>query len=123
MSDWTDGMKEVALLTRRTARLTIGRDVVVQMHRLPKGTDADYCRGTVSFNVSRLGRVWFHKSNQQAQLRLIIHELGHRFGGHLDEAYYNGLAKIGAKLAVTHPDLVFIGRTEGSDITVKEVSS
>ena len=53
--------------------------------------------------MSRLGKRWFRRDNLPEQLRLIIHELGHEFGGHLEASYYNGLARIGAALALVDP--------------------
>ena len=52
---------------------------------------------------------WFRPDNLPEQLRLIIHEIGHQFGGHLDAAYYNGLARIGAALALAAPEAILKG--------------
>lgn len=105
LEDWTPEMSDFAALVRRVAKLTVGVDAVVSIYKAPKATNtADYMRGgSFGFNFSKLGRKWFAAENREQQLRLIVHELGHEFGGHLDESYYNGLARIGAKLALLSP--------------------
>ena len=56
--------------------------------------------GTVTFNVGRLGRKWFISSELQDQLRLLIHELGHHWGHHLESSYHEGLCDVGSNLAM-----------------------
>ena len=102
-SKWTDDMRTLAEFTRRIARLTLNREVRVTFYRSTAGNSADYVLGSVNYNLSRLSKAWLSGLNREQQLRLIIHELGHRFGGHLDGAYYKGLAKIGATLALLEP--------------------
>ncbi len=99
-NEWTEEMHALADLTRRIAKLCLDRQVRVTFYTSTATCSADYTSGTVNYNMSRLGKAWLAAGNRERQLRLIIHELGHSFGGHLDEAYYKGLAKIGAKLAL-----------------------
>ena len=54
------------------------------------------------FNAARLGKNWFSGPTEPI-IQIIIHELGHEFGGHISEEYYEGLAKLGAKLALLEP--------------------
>lgn len=96
---WTRGMKSVARVTEKVAGL-MKFHVRVLMIESPDATvDADYKDGVVRFNVSRLGRDWFD-GHLVKVLPLVIHELGHKWGGHLDPEYIEGLCKIGAKLAM-----------------------
>jgi hypothetical protein len=108
-SDWTDEQRNVVALAKRVATLALGFDVTVGLIRSKATTGADYAARHMRFNVSRLGRGWFRPDNLSEQLRLIIHELGHQFGGHLDAAYYNGLARIGAALALAAPEAILKG--------------
>ncbi len=107
--DWTDEQRNVVALAKRVAVLALGFDVTVGLIRSKATTGADYAAGHMRFNVSRLGNGWFRPDNLPEQLRLIIHELGHQFGGHLDAAYYNGLARIGAALALAAPEAILKG--------------
>lgn len=98
--DWTDEMHCVAELANDVARIGIGKAIAVKMIRAPGGTGGDYGHRTLRFNITKLGKQWFRPENREEILRLIIHEIGHEYGGHLDAAYYNGLALIGARIAV-----------------------
>lgn len=99
----TDDMRRVADLTRNVAVIGIRKEVVVNFIRSKANAAAQYGNTTVTFNLSRLGRGWFEEENREEHLRLIIHELGHEYGGHLEASYYNGLARIGARLALAIP--------------------
>ncbi len=108
-SDWTDEQRNVVALAKRVAVLALGIDVTVGLISSKATISADYGAGHMRFNLFRLGGGWFRADNLPEQLRLIIHELGHQFGGHLDAAYYNGLARIGAALAMAVPEAILKG--------------
>jgi len=96
---WTSGMIRVASLTMEVAKIA-GLKVRVMMIDAPKASiRADYKEGVIRYNVGVLGEAWFEGS-LEAQLSLIVHELGHAYGGHYDKTAYDGLAAIGAKLAL-----------------------
>jgi len=102
---WTKAQKRAATLSRRIAELTLGISIRVQMIRSPgASTVADYSKEKklLRFNAARLGRGWFNSPPEKI-VQLIIHELGHEFGNHISEAYYEGLSRIGAKLALYDP--------------------
>ena len=64
--------------------------------------------GHMTVNFRRLGAAWFAPSNWQEQMKLIIHELGHHWGHHLEESYHKALCRLAAasvKLALDHPEL------------------
>jgi len=55
----------------------------------------------LTFNVGRLGRLWFESGPNAAVDRLLIHELGHHYSSdHLSEEYHDALCKLGARLAL-----------------------
>lgn len=63
-------------------------------------------RGTVTFNVGRLGRNWFNRSNWHSWVELLIHEFGHHWGHHLDASYHEAICRLGraaVELAVVNP--------------------
>jgi hypothetical protein len=104
-SRWDDDQRRVVKLAQRVAKMTLALDIQVQIINSPKastGADYEQARKLLRFNVGRLGKKWFSSPAEQI-LKLIIHELGHEFGGHISEAYYEGLASIGAKLALCDP--------------------
>lgn len=108
VDELTEEMKRVRRLTEVVAEIGIREEVNVQFVRAPgASTAAQYGARTVTFNVSNLGVGWFKKSNVEEHLRLIIHELGHEFGSHLTAGYYEGLARIGARLALVPREELF----------------
>lgn len=101
---WTDGMVRVADLTEFIAEACLGIEVNVQMIESPNASiQAQYGDKTVSFNVSSLSSEWFAEVCSEDQIDLIIHELGHEAGGHLDMSYHEALTRIGARLALMDP--------------------
>lgn len=105
---WKEGERKLAALTKRIADLGINKEVTVRFIRCTSGSNsAEYGNHTLTYNVSRLGRHWYGKNTLEDVTRLIIHELGHEYGGHLEERYYNGLARIGARLAQCTPKEIF----------------
>jgi len=96
----TPGMLRVERMTKAVARIGLNMDVRVTFLHSPEATvSADYTPGHVRFNVALLGKSWF-AGPAVPILRLVIHELGHEGGGHLEAGYYDTLARIGARLAV-----------------------
>lgn len=65
--------------------------------------------GQLYFNVGLLGHRWFvTKINWKEQVELLIHELGHHWGQHLDASYHQALCRLGAEaagVAMKSPDL------------------
>jgi len=93
---WTDGMKDTAELTRFVAKNAFKLEVTVEMIESDASNDADYGDRHVRFNVQGLGKKWFD-SSLETRLDLIIHEICHEYGGHLDMSYHKALTKIAAK--------------------------
>lgn len=71
-------------------------------------------RGSLTFNLGRLGHAWFDAELGPKHVQLIVHELGHHFSSnHLSAEYHDALCELGAKAAFLDPDemrLVFEGR-------------
>lgn len=103
-SDWTPGMRVVALYTQLLAvEFGIGAVTVDIVSDPAGGYSAMYSRTdkVVTFNVASLGPDWFARavpSMDEAHDDLILHELGHAEGGHLDASYHAALTRFGAKL-------------------------
>ena len=108
-------------LAKRVARLTLGIDIKVKIISSPDApTSADYeqARKILRFNAARLGKGWFAGPAEDL-LRLVIHELAHEFGGHISEAYYEGLSTLGAKLALCDPQDLLDGMVAGASKEAK----
>ena len=45
--------------------------------------------------MARLGAGWFEQDRWRGQVELLIHELGHHWGQHLDASYHEALCRIG----------------------------
>jgi len=106
---YTEGMKRIAQYAKEIAVRLIGCEIQVDM--VSKATwpySATYGPGHLTFNVGRLGRLWFEAGPNTAVDRLLIHELGHHFSSdHLSEEYHDALCKLGARmtlLAISEPE-------------------
>ena len=103
-SKWTEGQHTIANLARFISKQALGFEVTVRIVESPKATvAAQYGNKCLTFNLSKLGKRWFvykDGSNWERVIELIIHELGHQYGSHLTQQYYDGLCKIGTKLAL-----------------------
>lgn len=51
--------------------------------------------GTAIFNLAKLSEGFWVDDSQK--MRLVIHELGHHFGGHLDESYHEAICEISGR--------------------------
>ena len=108
-SEWTTGMAQFAALAKYVAKKCVGLgfDINVRFVRCKAAKDimAQYGERTFTVNLSNVGKVWFNDMPSQRHYRLIIHELGHEFGGHYDQSYHAALCNIGAWLATTNPQV------------------
>jgi len=105
VSEWTEGMERVARLTKFIAWSCLHLKVDVGMVKSPDATtSAQYGNRTLRFNISNLGRKWFKRTCSENQIDLIVHELGHEGGGHLEMGYHNMLTRIAAHLGLMNPD-------------------
>jgi hypothetical protein len=99
-SKWTGGMYQVFTLTLEIAK-NVGMPIpTVEFIESEATTAADYGSRILRFNVSRLGEDWFEPKNIEAQIALIVHELAHEYGGHLEKAYQDAICRFAAKLAL-----------------------
>jgi hypothetical protein len=99
--EWTDAQREVVRLTKRISSFVFDFEVDVEIIKSKANIEADYSKANkrIRFNATRLKKSWWGGPRQYI-LELIIHELGHEHGGHLDRSYHDTLCKIGATLAV-----------------------
>jgi len=89
-----------------------------QVEAAPTSADYEQARKILRFNAARLGKGWFAGPAEDL-LRLVIHELAHEFGGHISEAYYEGLSTLGAKLALCDPQDLLDGMVAGASKEAK----
>lgn len=106
-SEWTDGMKKVAAMTRFMHRKLFNGEVHVRIVDTNNNFRAAYARtgpgsGEFDYNLRRLGYKFFDgftSGNTYDVMWLIAHEFGHqRSGDHLSEEYHDGLCEVAAKL-------------------------
>ena len=115
--DWTLEMEAFAVFARRFAQETADLNVGIcftpdvgwkfQAAYSMRMVASDG-NGTLIFNAGRLGIRWFDQDNWREQVELLIHELGHHWGQHLDASYHEALCRIGrvaVSLALTNPAL------------------
>jgi hypothetical protein len=99
----TDGMRALRRLVNAMGHDLLGLEVNVASCFIesPGATVlASWGSKTITFNISRLGAKFFEKGVTEAQVDLILHEMGHHFySDHLSKSYNDALTKLGAKLA------------------------
>jgi hypothetical protein len=99
--EYTEEMATVAEIAVRMVHEVQGRDVNVRFVKSSADSGAQWAEGPtprLTFNVTRLGKKWFAFDNLHNQIKLIIHEMGHKGGGHLEASYIDALCEIGATL-------------------------
>lgn len=99
-SEWTIGMRALAVFCKELAPKLIGVDVRAEFfNNSTVSAIATYGSRTISFNVGRLGKKWFSEAPLEKVIALVIHEFAHEVSGnHLSEKYYDALTDIGAKM-------------------------
>ncbi len=103
--DWSGDMERVARLARYIAKQCLGLSVEVRYFKANKVTAvSQYGDRIISFNRSHLSAKFFMPLASAQQIDLIVHELGHEYGGHYDMAYHEALTKMAAKLARMDPE-------------------
>lgn len=103
--EWADSMKRVARLAKYIAKQCLGISIEVRYFKAKKVTAlAQYGARTISFNRSHLSAKFFVPVASEEQIDLIVHELGHEYGGHYDMVYHEALTKMAAKLARIDPE-------------------
>jgi hypothetical protein len=99
----TERENALLVLTNEFAHDAAGLDVSVLFTRTPgwdfraaysKATNEEQS-GTITFNLAKLGEDFW--DDPAKQFELIVHELGHHFGGHLDAGYHEALCRIAGK--------------------------
>lgn len=97
----TEGMSIVKGIAERMVHAVQRRDVSVRFVKSQADSGAQWAEmptPKLTFNVTRLGKAWFRPENLDKQIELIIHEMGHAGGGHLDKSYIDALCQIGGAL-------------------------
>lgn len=124
--NWSEGMRDVAHLTQWLASEVLDLGVAIIMTRAgnnfracfhDSGSAATWalaparvCDATVTFNLTVLRSAWFDtwRERRRDVLDLIIHELAHRGGHHLEVGFHDAMSALGARaveLALAHPGL------------------
>ncbi len=101
-SDWTPGMRRIVTFARAVAPYLVRSSITVNICReISWPFAATYGPGQLVFNLGRLGHEFFDDGVNEEVIDLLIHELGHHFSGdHLSSDYYDGLTKVGARMAL-----------------------
>lgn len=111
---WTEGMREVAALSKRLAQKLLHRSITVTIVMEMGGNAAAcYSPGALDFCLKRLGHQFFNNWNtphgRETVYSILIHEFAHEYeGNHLSEGFYKALQKLGArmtKLALEEPEI------------------
>jgi len=101
-------MQAVASYAYRIAERILGIKIDVKFVNSPGNvTLASYGNRTLIFNAGALGKSFFAKPICARTTDLIIHELGHEAGFHVEKSYHELLTKLGAELtmlALKDPD-------------------
>jgi len=98
-------MAEVAEFSKKLATTLLGVPLdVVFVSEPTVPYSASYGKGerrVLSFNVGRLGRMWFEtKFSLRALLDLLVHEFAHEYASdHLSAAFHEACCDVGARLA------------------------
>ena len=96
ISELTEEHRHIEKLVKNISILVLGFAVISGFILSPKSnTIASYRDRHIRFNMSFINH-W----NDQKLIELIIHELGHEYGGHLEKSYQEALCRIGATLAL-----------------------
>jgi hypothetical protein len=99
--DWTSEYFRLEKLTRLIAKKCFEIQVEVRFIKSRQAdTVADYGNNRIRYNISRFGKTWLERPLQTDVLGLILHELAHEFGGHLQAKFYDAIANGGAALAL-----------------------
>jgi hypothetical protein len=118
LEKYSDGMKLVISYTQMVAQALLDTTISIRIvSRFTQRHAAWYSPGFLTFNLARLGRVWFEQGPREAVDELLIHEFGHHYSGdHLSEAYHDALCKLGARLArlALEKPALFVGHGRGA---------
>jgi hypothetical protein len=106
----TDDMIKVSKLAQYIAKQALGLTITTSFIHLPGNAPcATYGNGHITFNTAKLSKSWFGGINDitnlpgiESILRLVIHEIGHEHGLHVEQSYHEALCRIGAYLTM-HP--------------------
>lgn len=107
-TEWTAGMCARVAELQRIVPALLQREVdlgVVIANDRSWGFAACYARRgdarrELVLNVARIGEDWFDKEFLHADvIELVLHEIGHEFGDHLDHGYHEALCRLGGRLA------------------------
>jgi hypothetical protein len=103
----TPQQKLVGEYAKRIAKRILHIDIKVQFVDNAKASMlACYGNRNLTFNVGRLNNGWFDDPLNPKVLSLLIHELGHEAGWHVEYDYHELLTRLGAELtmlALTEP--------------------
>jgi hypothetical protein len=96
---WTPGMQRLASYTRALGLELLGFEPTVEFQDQPNEHQAWWGNRTFTFNLRQLGHDWPDQATQAAVDALLLHEFAHeRVGDHLDRAFPDEVARLGAEL-------------------------
>lgn len=106
-----ENMIKVEELTKKIAKRCLGIDINVHFLKWT-GVAAQYGHKTLDFNVKKLGRRFFDPPINNRVIDLILHELAHEKGFHVEASYQNCLSRMAGELimlALEEPEFFKLG--------------
>lgn len=94
-----EDMIKVEELAKKIAKRCLGIDITVQFLKWT-GVGAQYGHKVLTFNVKKLGRRFFDPPVNARIIDLIIHELAHEKGFHVEVSYQNCITKMAGELVM-----------------------
>lgn len=96
----TDGMRRVGKLAKKIARRAFHIEIQVEFRRWEGDRAAEFGNRVLRFNVETLGEKWFEDSVSAIVLDLLIHELAHHQGSHIERSYHDAMTALGGQLVM-----------------------
>jgi putative transposase len=95
-----ENQKLVAKYAKKIAKKLLNIDITIIFVKCPEaGTVAQFGNNTITFNVSKLNG-FFNDPVSAKTTDLILHELGHYAGNHVDKSYHELLTEMAGKLVM-----------------------
>ena len=92
-------MDEVAVLAKKIAKRCLGIEINIVFSKWD-GVAAQYGQRAIIFNVKKLGKQFFAPPLSIRVIDLILHELAHEKGFHIEASYHSCLSKMAGELVL-----------------------
>ncbi len=95
-----ENMLRVAKLAKKIAEKCLGIKISVAFFSWEGTTGAQFGNNALTFNVGALGKKFFNPPINARVIDLIIHEIGHSAGLHIEKEYHQCLTKVAGELVI-----------------------